>query len=749
METLPPLAEPVTSGAASASAAVAHITRDDTSTLGATSRRSIASLNFHWSQWAFLAWLVGFVFVLGRLVIAHAGAHMLVIRGAEVIEEDWQRLAKDSARQMGVRQGVQLRWSAWTRVPLSIGVWSSTIVLPEAARMWGLRQRQSVLFHELAHIKRRDCLIQLLTQITCAIHWVNPLVWIAARNARFEREYAADDMVLLAGVQASTYAEILLEIAHSLRSARVSTVAALAMAKHSRMKSRVSAVLRAPSNRRSLNLTGAVVVVATVACIVLPLAILHPVQANVEPTTSNVASDTLRTITDAHLSGIRESNSESDLDSRVWPSSDFNSGTAAESNIAGSNESVRPVDLILDVAAIDTLTAEQRRVLYRRFGIDSTFVHEVKKLGFMDMTFDDYIAFGENGISPDYIRGMQAAGLKDLSKRDLVSLAANGIDPAFAKSQQETGYADLTTRDYLALAINGIDPDYIRGMQAAGLTGLTRRELIALGANDIDPDYILGMQATGYADLTIADYISLTINGIDPNYIRGMQAAGLTGLTRRELIALGANDIDPDYILGMQETGYADLTTRDYLALAINGIDPDYIRGMQAAGLTGLTRRELIALGANDIDPDYILGMQATGYADLTIADYISLTSNGIDPNYIRGMQAAGLTGLTRRELIALGANDIDPDYILGMQATGYADLTIADYISLAINGIDPNYIRGMQAAGLTGLTRSELITMATHDIDPDYIRGLRAAVNRDLTVAELVALARKSARQE
>ena len=677
-------------------------TQADTAEAGVESPGMLSALDFHWSTWVFLAWLTGFLFILGRVGVAHAGAHLLVIRGAAVKDEDWHQLVRETAKRLGVRRSVRLRWSSWTGVPLSIGVWRPTVVLPEIARTWDHRHRRTVLLHELAHVRRRDCLMQLLAQVTCAFHWPNPLVWVAAHKACLEGERATDNMVLSAGIQASTYAEILLEIARSIGSPKKYAVAAFALGRQSTLENRLTAILDPRLCHRTLSRIASFTAVALAACIVLPLAILHPSEAHSASDAGAVetVADSTLTLTDVRVTGIEQIQYDSDFQISIEPISGIHLDKPVEKTVSTTYEDTERADSIWESATGDTLTAEQLRMLRRKYGIDSTYIHEIKKLGYEGLGVEDFIALGDNDIDPDYIRGMQSVG-----------------------------YADLTVKDLVDLITHGIDKNYVRGLQSAGL--------------------VKGMLSVEYGDLAIRDYIALAMYDIDPNYVRGLQSAGLTGLTRSELIAMATNNVDPNYVRGMQSLGYADLTIRDYIAMAMSDIDPNYVRGLQSAGLTGLTRSELIAMATNDVDPNYVRGMQSLGYADLTIRDYIAMAMSDIDPNYVRGLQSAGLSDLARSELIAMASFDIDPNYVRGMRDVGYGDLTMNDFIALASYDIDPNYIRGMQAAGLTDLTRSELISLTSYDIDPNYVRGMQAAAVTDLSVAELVELAKKSMRQE
>ena len=113
------------------------------------------------------------------------------------------------------------------------------LLVPDEASGWEDERRRLVLLHELAHIRRWDWLTQLLAHVACAVYWFNPLVWLAARQMRIERERACDDLVLSSGARASDYAQELLALAAGLSDSRLSTLVAVPMARRGVLEDRL------------------------------------------------------------------------------------------------------------------------------------------------------------------------------------------------------------------------------------------------------------------------------------------------------------------------------------------------------------------------------------------------------------------------------------------------------------------------------------------------------------------------------
>lgn len=80
------------------------------------------------------------------------------------------------------------------RAPLTFGVFRPTVLLPEDLPV-GDAQFRLVLAHELAHIRRRDCLRKLLLTVCLCLYWWNPLVWLMVWLANRDMELACDEAV--------------------------------------------------------------------------------------------------------------------------------------------------------------------------------------------------------------------------------------------------------------------------------------------------------------------------------------------------------------------------------------------------------------------------------------------------------------------------------------------------------------------------------------------------------------------------
>lgn len=218
-----------------------------------TAKRGGQWLAAHFSTgWAVLAlasWLTGAAAILLSLAAASLRLRSLRRNAHRVMDDAWLTRLGELRADLRIGRRVTLLQSDDDVMPVTWGWWCPVILLPAEADDWSPERRRVVLLHELAHIKRWDCLTQMLARIACAVYWFNPLVWVAARRMCVERENACDDLVLNGGCKASDYAAHLVEIARSFR--RVPHVAAIAMARSSQLEGRITAIVDASRIRRN------------------------------------------------------------------------------------------------------------------------------------------------------------------------------------------------------------------------------------------------------------------------------------------------------------------------------------------------------------------------------------------------------------------------------------------------------------------------------------------------------------------
>ncbi|MCC9603127.1 M56 family metallopeptidase [Stieleria sp. JC731] len=103
------------------------------------------------------------------------------------------------ASKMGCRRRVEIRFGKVSLPPMlsSIG-YSTKLYLP--IELWAdldHTQRDLVLAHEIAHLRRRDDQTRWVVALTCILFWWNPIVWLACRELRQLEEHASDAAVAM------------------------------------------------------------------------------------------------------------------------------------------------------------------------------------------------------------------------------------------------------------------------------------------------------------------------------------------------------------------------------------------------------------------------------------------------------------------------------------------------------------------------------------------------------------------------
>lgn len=189
--------------------------------------------------------------------------------------------AARAARGLGVVRPIRLVSVSNDSMPVTWGLRSPRVLLPVVAKNWTDDQLVAVLTHELSHVVRKDTLSHLMARLATALWWWHPLVWFAARQARFERERACDDLVLAMGTCASDYAADLVTCVASLR-LPVAASATMAMARRSQLEGRVMAILDSGVNRRGVSQAG-ILAAMLVMVLVWPLAAARSAATAQEP----------------------------------------------------------------------------------------------------------------------------------------------------------------------------------------------------------------------------------------------------------------------------------------------------------------------------------------------------------------------------------------------------------------------------------------------------------------------------------
>jgi beta-lactamase regulating signal transducer with metallopeptidase domain len=507
-----------------------------------------------WLTWFVLIWLTGVLIFSARALGGWFLLERLRREKTEQLPEILRQRCVALQRRLGLTRTVRYLESRLLDSPAVVGWFRPVILLPITA-LTGLspQQLEAVIVHELAHIRRFDCFVNLFQIAAETLLFYHPAVWWVNRSIRAERENCCDDIAVSICGNAHDYAKAL-----TLMETWRATPALVLAANNGSLKLRISRLLGFQAITHSVPRGGLAVV-----------GFICAAGALLAGTTFNRTYSHLSDFEPATAEQIQESTAPVVAELVAAPPALAASDTVQQTHVVVSPK----VALALRTDAQATVASSEDQ--------DSAEPPEPPS------------------TKQSYIAGLESVGLKNLKVDQIIALKVQGVTPEYVRAIRAEGL-DPNVNELLGMKVQGINPEYVREIRSTGLKP-TVNDLIALRVQGVTPEYVRTIQSQGWKNVTTSQIISMRVQGVEPGDAAEYQHLGLKDVTPDQLIALRVQGVTPDYVKAMQSAGFTNLSTNDYLSAKVQGVTPDFVQKVRSHGFASLTLRQLIALKMADV----------------------------------------------------------------------------------------------------------------------------------------------------
>lgn len=144
-----------------------------------------------------LIWICGtFIFTIFAIQ-AWLKLRKIKISIDKIKNKDVTATFESCKKQLHISKDITLGTSSSVQSPVTFGFTHTYVVLPSHIdNQMSKEDLQHIFLHELHHVKYKDIHTNYLMMFYQIIYWFNPLVWIALKKMRLDREIACDTSVL-------------------------------------------------------------------------------------------------------------------------------------------------------------------------------------------------------------------------------------------------------------------------------------------------------------------------------------------------------------------------------------------------------------------------------------------------------------------------------------------------------------------------------------------------------------------------
>lgn len=161
-------------------------------------------------------------------------------------DDEWRTKFLALYERLKIRRTVEFLQSNLIETPMVVGWLKPLILVPSSAFLQiSPQELETIIAHELIHIRRYDCLINFAQTLVEVLFFYHPCVWWISGVIRQEREFAADASVIeFFGASPIIYANALANLEESRLAARLTAPPVLVAANGGNLMQRISKILQ-------------------------------------------------------------------------------------------------------------------------------------------------------------------------------------------------------------------------------------------------------------------------------------------------------------------------------------------------------------------------------------------------------------------------------------------------------------------------------------------------------------------------
>jgi len=604
--------------------------------------------NYNVMGWIFFFWALGVIIVSVYNLFSWRETRYLVTTDTDPAADFWQMRFSYICDKFKLNRKIRLIQSALVKTPCVVG-WIKPVILAPASILTGLNASylDLILAHEIAHVKRYDILVNYIQAFIETLLFFNPFVWWISKQVRIEREHCCDDIVVENFGGRITYAHALAD----LEGFRISRPGLALGADGGKLLPRIKRLLSVKNEINYRPGIGASLISIASLVLILGVCFLNSADSNYAYATTIPPGEIQIPPADYSYEGRWDA---AWYDDRIVFQLDFkrdgnNTEEVWTDELVGIDKAKETKFILNRDAGIFYFDGGFDKIGYESLGSgvcyfvpNADYFKELDRIGYSD----SFMALNINeskrqlqlaltNLSYEYAHQMKELGYSELSLDRLITLFYHGVNPEYITDLADLGYENLNDDQLLRMRDHGINRRYIAELSHFGFNNIAANELIKYRDHGVDGSFMSGLAKYGYSNLDLDQLLKMRDHGVDGYFIASLTKYGYDDFSASELATLRDHGVDGYFISDLDEQGYKGLRVSLLRKMRDHGVDGSFISGLAQYGYKDLDPSTLIKMRDHGVDSGYISRLVNLGYRDLSSSILIKMKDHGVSPDFI------------------------------------------------------------------------------------------------------------------